>query len=640
MLILCIFDKQIIGMQFKHPEFLYALFALIIPILVHLFQLRRFQKVIFTNVQFLKQVAIQTRKSSQIKKWLTLLARLLAFTAIILAFAQPFFASKNNATQTQDTVIYLDNSFSMEAKGARGPLLKHSVQELIGAIPEDEEISIFTNDLSFKNTSIKEIQNELLDLNYSANQLPYNAAYLKAKALLSSSKAQLKRIVLISDFQQKGEELQFTTPESTQLDLVQLQAETFQNIAIDTLFIIQNDTNELILNAQLSTGNQAIDNVSLALYNRDKLIAKTGITIPQNSQTTTEFILPKNTEILGKLTLTDPNITFDNTRYFSINTPERINVLAINEVNGDFINRICTTDEFKLKTTNLKQLNYNDIAEANVVFLNELQQLPISLINTLQTFMSSGGIVCFIPAFNGDLNSYQQFIPTLGSSKNQEKKITTIAFNHPLYAGVFDKKITNFQYPKVNQYYSTAANNAILSYEDGHPFLYQANNLFVFTGALNTDNSNFINAPLIVPTVYNIARQSLQLPQIAYQIGVPNQYDINTPLQQDEILSLVSGEQQIIPLQQTYASKVSITTVETPAIAGIYAVQNKEDILQYVSYNYNTAESKLTYHTLDNDTNYTVHDSVTALFNQIQQDNSLQELWKWFVIFALGFFID
>ena len=190
-------------MQFKHPEFLYALFALIIPILVHLFQLRRFKKVLFTNVQFLKQVEIQTRKSSQIKKWLTLLARLLAFAAIILAFAQPFFTSKNSAVQTQDTVIYLDNSFSMEAKGARGPLLQRSIQELISAIPEEEEVSLFTNDLSFKNTYIKDIQNDLLDLSYSANQLSYDAAFLKAKTLLTDSKAQLKRIILIFGFSAK-----------------------------------------------------------------------------------------------------------------------------------------------------------------------------------------------------------------------------------------------------------------------------------------------------------------------------------------------------------------------------------------------------------------------------------------------------
>ena len=83
-------------MQFKHPELLYALFALLIPIIVHLFQLRKFQKEAFTNVAFLKEVTLQTRNSSVIKKWLTLLTRLLILAALILAFAQPYTSKKNS----------------------------------------------------------------------------------------------------------------------------------------------------------------------------------------------------------------------------------------------------------------------------------------------------------------------------------------------------------------------------------------------------------------------------------------------------------------------------------------------------------------------------------------------------------------
>jgi len=74
-------------MQFKHPELLYALFLLIIPIIVHLFQLRKFEKVSFTNVAFLKEAKLQARKSSQIKKWLILCTRLLLLACIVLAFA-------------------------------------------------------------------------------------------------------------------------------------------------------------------------------------------------------------------------------------------------------------------------------------------------------------------------------------------------------------------------------------------------------------------------------------------------------------------------------------------------------------------------------------------------------------------------
>ena len=46
-------------MQFKYPELLYALLLLIIPIIVHLFRLRRFEKVDFTNVKFSKTLRLR-----------------------------------------------------------------------------------------------------------------------------------------------------------------------------------------------------------------------------------------------------------------------------------------------------------------------------------------------------------------------------------------------------------------------------------------------------------------------------------------------------------------------------------------------------------------------------------------------------
>jgi len=145
-------------MQFKHPEILYFLFLLVIPILVHLFQLRRFKKEYFTNVQFLKELSIQTRKSSAIKKWLLLFTRLLLLTFLILAFAQPFFPGKDSQKSTNEMYIILDNSYSMQAKGKKGELLKRAVQDLLEQTPEAQNFSLITTSESFWNTDIKSIQ--------------------------------------------------------------------------------------------------------------------------------------------------------------------------------------------------------------------------------------------------------------------------------------------------------------------------------------------------------------------------------------------------------------------------------------------------------------------------------------------------
>ena len=151
-------------MQFKHPEILYFLFLLVIPILVHLFQFRRFKKEYFTNVKLLKEIQIQTRKSKSIKKWLLLATRLLLLIALIFAFAQPFFAAKEANKKANELVIIVDNSFSMQAKGAKGELLKRSLQELLENVSENQSFSFVTNSASFWDTDIKSVQKELQNL--------------------------------------------------------------------------------------------------------------------------------------------------------------------------------------------------------------------------------------------------------------------------------------------------------------------------------------------------------------------------------------------------------------------------------------------------------------------------------------------
>ena len=83
--------------EFVNPGFLWGLFALIIPIIIHLFNFKRYKKVYFSNVRFLQELQSETKKQSQLKRWLLFLSRLLAFACIILAFAQPFLPIDNNS---------------------------------------------------------------------------------------------------------------------------------------------------------------------------------------------------------------------------------------------------------------------------------------------------------------------------------------------------------------------------------------------------------------------------------------------------------------------------------------------------------------------------------------------------------------
>jgi len=631
-------------MQFKHPEILYALLLLIIPIIIHLFQLRKFQKVAFTNVQFLKELTIQTRKSSQLKKWLTLLTRMLLLACVIIAFAQPYISNYESFNTKSETVIYLDNSFSMQAQGVNGTLLNRAIQDLIENVDENEPISVFTNDANFYNTSIKAIKNDLIQLKHSPSQLAYEAVILKGKNAFSKDKSSIKNLVLISDFQQKDNLLSIAKDSTTHIKLVQLKPANTSNITIDSLFISKSTVENLELTVLLKNQGEPIETLPVSLFNDDKLIAKSAVDI--ESESSTIFTIPTNTVFNGKITIEDANLQYDNELYFNIDQREPIKVLTINQADDTFLKKIYTSDEFEYTSSPFNALNYNSLDDQNLIVLNELKEIPLVLTTALKAFTNNGGHVLIIPSEKSKLNTYNQLFSNYNLSQfnpviEQEKRVTTIQFSHPLLTNVFDKQIKNFQYPKVNSYYKTASNSgaSILSYEDGSSFLSQLENIYRFSAALNTGNSNFKNSPLIVPVLYNIGKQSLKVPLLYYNLGEENNIDIATKLQQDDILTLVNGEKSVIPLQQTYTNKVALKTSDYPDYAGIIAVKNKENFLKNLSFNFNRNESNLAYFDLDGIKNATVSESISTTINDIKSTTNVNELWKWFVIFALAFII-
>lgn len=628
-------------MQFKHPELLYALFLLLIPIIVHLFQLRKFKKVAFTNVAFLKEATLKTRKSSQIKKWLILCTRLLLLAAIVFAFAQPFTSKIDALNTKKETIIYLDNSFSMQAKGNHGELLKRAVQDLINNVPENENISLFTNNTVYKNTTIKAIKNDLLQLDYSASNLTTETILLKSKAFFKNKTNTLKNTVLISDFQNNKNKINIRKDSLNNLHFVKLLPINSNNISVDSAYISNTSPTQIELTVQLKQSGNSIENIPVSLFNNDNLIAKTSVEINDEARTT--FILPVNEIINGKLTINDTHLQFDNSLFFNINDSSKINVLAINEADDSFLKRIYNSSEFNYTSTPANQLNYNLLDSQHLIILNELNTIPNALISAINAFTNQGGSLVVIPSKDIEKPSYNTLLLNHATSFNNlittEKRISTINYSHPLYSnGVFEKQVRNFQYPKANSFYNVTSNVAskVLSFEDSKAFLYQSQNTFIFTTALNSTNSNFKNSPLIVPTLYIIAKLSFKIPQLYYTIGEENSFDVDTQLQQDDILSLVSDDINMIPKQQYFNNKVVINTSENPLIAGIYSIKNKAKTIINVSYNYNRNESDLVYSNLSNLEGATVSNSITEIFDTLKSDSKINALWKWFVIFALA----
>ncbi|MDB4590890.1 BatA domain-containing protein [Flavobacteriaceae bacterium] len=635
-------------MQFKHPELLYALFLLVIPIFIHLFQLRRFKKLEFSNLDFLKRVRIKTRKSSQLKKWILLLTRMAIFSCIILAFSQPFSASKSALKNDKELVIYIDNSFSTQLIDTKGVSLQTHLQKLYSQDFYDYKINWLTNDFSKRNTSAQNFKNDILTINHSQRQLSPKEVIIKSNQLFSTiNNNSEKRIIYISDFQSKSEFPE--VPDGITLDIIALKYQEVSNINIDSVFIA--NTNIASVNLKVIITGQGLipETVPISLYNENKLIAKTAVNFGQDINSIKKkevvFEIDNNEKFDGKLEITDPNLKYDNNLYFSTNLRKKIKVLEIGNIDNNYFKRIFKENEFNFTQQGSKSLNYTNFSSQNFIILNELEQIPESLITAIKSYTDQGGSLLIIPSSSAIIEQYNLLYASLelGSILNfnkKEKKITKIEFENPLYKNVFEKEIINFQYPIVNSFFNLNSSvQKVLSFEDSKPFLLRKNQIYASTAAINLKNSNFQNSPLIVPTFYNMAKQSLALPKLYYEIGKQNLYSIPISLKQDEILKISDSLNTFIPLQQTKKNQVNITTENNPSNAGNYSITKDDEVIDKVSYNFDRQESILTYSNPNNWDNTNLYNNVGDLFNNIALDNKINSFWKWFVILALLFLL-
>jgi hypothetical protein len=634
-------------MYFKNPEIVYFLTLLIIPVLVHLFQLQKFVKVPFTNVSFLQKIAQQTRKSARIKKWLILVTRLVLLAAIILAFSQPYFSNKK-ATLQQHNYIYLDNSLSTNTKGEKGNLLQIATQDIITYASNKDQYSLLTNSNFYQKITKNELKNILLKIKNTPKKIDISTVFLKFKTKINNKTNSLDKIILISDFQNTYKN-KFTnvTPAFSAIKLV---PSLKNNISIDSVFISKSNTANFTLNVLVRNQGDAKKNIPIAIYNNSKLISKRSSSFEKNTYKTIEFKIENQKEFKGKITTLFNDIyPFDNTFFFTLKNDQKINVLSIGN-NTNFLSKIYNNEEFNFLQSTPQKTDYNSILKQQLIILNEIENIPKILVKKIKEFSKSGGDLVIIPNKKSNINSYNNLLKTLnvgkiGAKRNTTLKVTTINYEHPLFENVFSKKVTNFQYPTVQSYFPIYSNDAsnIVQFENNSPFITQIKNkkrnVYWISAPLERKNSNFINSPMIVPVFYNFGKLSFKNSQLFLRMGTKNTIDIKTMMQEDNVLRISNTKNSFIPLQLKFQNKVSITTNKEPLQSGFYSILKGNDTIQRLAFNYPKEESSINFMDFNEleelNKKGIVSRSISDVFHEINKKNEVRWLWKWFLTLAI-----
>ena len=657
-------------MSFVYSQFLWALTALSIPILIHLFNFRKTIKVFFSNTRLLKQVKQETTQKRKLKQYLVLTSRLLFLFFLVMAFAQPFLPAREQITTGKDVIIYLDNSFSMSAQAAEKTRALDAasglVQEIAKLFPADTRFKLLTNDFAPFSNSFK-TRPELLDLLAQLHLSPVSRTADEIQRRIGDP-ASLD-VFWISDFQKStlgSKEKPGASRGHESLDslhswhLIPVSLGKVSNVFVDSVhlenpFIIGGE--KIVVKVRLhNSGSRRMEGLIVKLTINGTQAATAAATLEPNSSSEVSFDLTSGLKNRNeaKISFNDFPVSFDNEFYFTLNFVEKINVTEIKaSTTPTYLAKVYGNEKlFNFKSFQVGNVDYSLLNQADLVAVNGLHSIDEALTAALKGYQAQSGSVLFIPGDKPDLNSFQRVlkIPALKLLEAAESiELDKPDFQNPFFENVFEERSLSLAMPRARKLLDWGPDrSAILKFRNGQPFLSQNQKTFLLGCPLEKEFTDFYSHALFVPVMYRIAASGRRHENRAYYTVKENLVTVRADsLRPEEPLRLI-GAQEIIPPQRRVGDNVYLEMVQFAISPGFYRIMNRLDTLDLIAFNLDKEESYLDYYSgaeakafLGGGKNIFLFEasSLNAFSNEIKERYLGTPLWKQALALALLFLL-
>lgn len=669
-------------MNFLFPTFLIGLAAIAIPIIIHLFNFRKYKKVYFTNVQFLKELKQESDSKSKLKEWLILAMRILAIACLVFAFAQPFIPGKSKTTQGEKAIsIYIDNSFSMESTNKKGTLLENAKEyatEIVNTFNASDKFQLLTNDFEGKHqrfVSKEDFIEQLNQVKISSATKSLNDVLKRQQDFLQNSSSKNKRIFLLSDFQKNTSNFNKSDVDtSIVVSCIPIASSEVSNVYIDSVWfetpIQQFGTQQIVHAIIINKSAKDIENGTLKLFINNTQVSLSSFNVSAGNKKDASISFTVKTKGINKgvLKIEDYPITYDDDFYFSFNAQTTINALVINgkdtKTSGNFKSLMQNDSLFVYQENSESTIDYSVFAKTNIIVLNELNILTSGLTSELQKFVSNGGSLVIFPNKKADLESYNTAfqnlqLPQITKLDTVNTKTQIINFEQGLYEGVFDKIDQRMDLPKVFEHFeftkTTNSNSQSLVLLQNGQFLISLNTLgsgkiYLFSIPSDESCSNLLKHALFVPTLIKMSILSLKPSPVYYKTAVNEAIVLNTTSNfSDKPLHIIKDDKKsdVIPEHRLVNNATSIFTQNQMTEAGHYEVFENASSVKDLAFNFDRKESDMNFMTKE-DLQKQIDEKVLKNFqiiepnektltNALQEVNDGKKLWKLFLILALIF---
>lgn len=663
-------------MQFLFPGFLWALLALSIPIIIHLFYFRRFKKVYFTNVKYLKEIKEETSNRNKLKNLLILLTRCLAVASLVFAFAQPFLPKGSGVKSGINIVsLFVDNSFSMSSGKNDIPLIdiaKEKAKSVINSYGEEDKFQVLTHDFEGKHQRLISKEDALTyidDIKISPAVQNLSLVLSRQKQLLETQTGN-RLSYIISDFQKSIVDIQQYQDTTLEVNLIPVQSVAPKNITIDSAWFegpipFLNQTNKLIVKVR-NNSPEDVEQIKISFLKdgQEKPVAIRDISANGTVTDTVNLTIDKSGWQNGIIQVSDYPVQFDDKYYISFKVADTIKALFINDAGTDrFMNALFNgIKNFSLSNQNSNQLQYQQFQNFDMIMLNDLKSISSGLSNELVQYVKNGGKVLIFPGKSVDIASYNNLLTTMGASRlgNQntlKREVSLINTEEFIFSDVYINTGRNLKLPVTTLSYnfltlSSTAEEKLLTYRDAGAYLskfrYGDGQLFLCAAPLNTESNDLVyNAEVFVPLIYKMAISTTKQKPISYTIG--NNLTVIVPNQRksgDYVYRVKDANNEIIPGQSPVGNMMHLSMGGQIKNDGIFDLLLDKELVGKIALNYDRKESDMSHYNESDLENVNAQNPAIKIISDTQQANltgSISEkdkgvvLWKWFVVLALLF---
>ena len=655
-------------MKFLYPQFLWALTALSIPLIIHLFNFRRYTTIYFSNTRFLQNVVKQSKSINRLRQLLIMLARMLALAMLVIAFANPYLPSQNALAESANyATLYIDNSPSMlsgEEQNSQLSKARTQAVEIIKGLPGNYHVQVLTNDFQGRQQRFYS-KAEAIDL---VDAITPSYAFRESIEIVEKIKQVQQKesdpaleVFWLSDFQSTAFAEDISVPENWRQTILPFRPqENIGNIAIDSAWfeapVLQPGFDQELQVHLSNSGSEDNRKVAVNLSLDGKLQGAREIDIPAGRKATATFTLRADEarNFRGEISVDAGNPYFDNQFFFTyrVDRPFQILLTGNPEFREKF-RKLYSDSIYRLTYSDLQRIDYSTLQNYDLIILDAAESVPSGFVQAIRENLNNSRNVVLIPSakdpegVNNVLSNLG--LPPLGAKKPAARALD-VSWNDPHFKNVFNNTPEKPALPNSEEHfeYSASTGYPLVRLEDGSPLVSRipvgTGSLLLFTA--NLQKTDISSHPIFVPLMLNAvlySRTNSALYTLAGKAQGPS-FQVKEP--GETPMSIKVEDRELIPRQRNRNQTVELYDLSPELKPGIYEVIQNDKPQGYIALNAPPAESRWSFLSDEEissrfgleSSNILEADASQVGFSISQRYNGIS-LWKWFLAAALLFLV-